>query len=337
MQNFRRTVVVMLVGVALVTLGCEDKEVATLETEPIQAQPTTPNSPQMNQPTQPPSSSAPALACAWAEVLEYVPDPKIVTDPDFLRRISETSLPWRVKDKASSIEMLLVPPGKFVMGMSLGEDDRIMKYDEKPAHEVTITKPFYLGRTEVTQSQWMKVMEITIGVDVGLIASLMSNGFTKQEAQKHAEAFPARSVSWYDCHRFCAKVGMNIPTEAQWEYACRAGVRQPRYERLEQIAWFADNSFAKPHLVAQKKPNALGFYDMLGNVCERCEDWYDSDYYEACEDGVVDPSGPGTGKDRVLRGGAWDDSEFYVRCSARRYSTPDDGNINVGFRVARSP
>ena len=143
MSNSGRTVVAMLVGVALITLGCEDNELATLEPKPVQSQPTTPNSPQTSQPTVPPSSSASVLA--WAEVLEQNPDPRVVTDADFLKRITETKLPWQVKDKASGIVMLLVPPGKFVMGMSPGDSQA--SPNERPAHEVTITEPFYLGRT----------------------------------------------------------------------------------------------------------------------------------------------------------------------------------------------
>jgi formylglycine-generating enzyme required for sulfatase activity len=330
----------MLVGVALITLGCEDRELATPEPKPVQSQPTTPNSPQTSQLTAPPSSGAPVLA--WAEVLEQNPDPRVVTDADFLKRITETKLPWRVKDKASGIVMLLVPPGKFVMGMSPGDSEAAS--NERPSHEVTITKPFYLGRTEVTQEPWMKVMGEDPSKAASLVGGFIRQGLTKQEANEGAELWirdhPVTDISWDDCHEFCAKVGLSLPTEAQWEYACRAGVRKPTYGKLEQVAWYRLNGFSSDgtHPVAQKAPNALGFYDMLGNVCEWCEDKYDPDYYKSCDDGVVDPSGPESGKYRVLRGGSWDEYAGAVRSSYRDYyGAPGNALRGLGFRVARDP
>ena len=288
---------------------------------------------------------------AWAEVLEQNPDPKVVTDADFFKRITATKWPWRVKDKASGMEMLLVPPGKFVMGMSPGDTEA--QVYEKPAHEVTITKAFYLGRTEVTQVQWMKVM----GVNPShfqksnnsererVIAKYIEEGLTKQEAQEKAgtksnnlltASNPVEKVSWDDCQKFCAKTGMKLPTEAQWEYACRAGVRKPRYGELDQIAWYENNSNST-HPVAQKASNALGFYDMIGNVYEWCQDWYEGDYYKSCEDGVVDPTGPAQSASRLLRGGVWSVISYYCRASERSNITPDYINYDVGFRVARTP
>ena len=385
MSNSGRTVVAMLVGVALITLGCEDKELATPEPKPVQSQPTTPNSPQTSQPTAPPSSGAPALA--WAEVLEQNPDPRVVTDADFLKGITETKLPWRVKDKASGIVMLLVPPGKFVMGMSPGDSEA--ESDERPAHEVTITKPFYLGRTEVTQEQWVKVMgnnpsRNQMSGDLliqKLQVEFMNNGFTKDEARVRAMAvterrfeairkarttlyelagvtkrqaqvcvgsapvnrllsasYPVECVPWDDCQKFCAKTALQLPTEAQWEYACRSGVRQPQYGELDHIAWWEGNSGATPHEVAQKLPNALGFYDMLGNVNEWVNDYCSDEYYNSCEDGISDPVGFTIGEGRVLRGGAFYLSAAHVRSSERFCQDfPQQGGIFDGFRVARVP
>ena len=285
---------------------------------------------------------------AWAEVLEQNPDPTVVTDADFLKRITETKLPWRVTDKATGIEMLLVPPGKFVMGMSPGDGDD----DEEPAHEVTITKAFYLGRTEVTQKQWMKVMGVNPscfedGSREKWYAKYMKEGLTQQEAQERAvkeilngwaqENNPVENVSWDDCQKFCAKTGMKLPTEAQWEYACRAGVRRPRYGELDQIAWWDENSNSTTHPVAQKSPNALGFYDMIGNVWEWTNDWYEGDYYKSCEDGVVDPMGPAQNESgvRVLRGGGW--SSLANGCSASfRYLASGRQSNDIGFRFART-
>ena len=289
---------------------------------------------------------------SWAEVLEQIPDPKVVTDADFLKRITETKLPWRVKDKSSDIEMLLVPPGKFVMGMSPG--DKEASDNEKPAHEVTLTKAFYLGRTEVTQEQWMKVMgKNPSGFKEGspdvLIAKYINEGLTKQEAQERAveempngwaqEKNPVETISWDDCQKFCAKTRMKLPTEAQWEYACRAGVRKPRYGELGQIAWYYGNfPNSNTHPVAQKAPNALGFYDMIGNVWEWTNDWYEGDYYKSCADGVVDPTGPAQSElgARVLRGRGWSSLADGCRASDRSSLAPGTQNRSIGCRFART-
>ena len=311
-----------------------------------------------------PAPAATASPFAWAEVLEQNPDPKVVTDADFLKRITETKLPWRVKDKASGMEMLLVPPGKFVMGMSPGDTEAVelekyfaedlpkYKYSERPAHEVTITKAFYLGRTEVTQEQWKKVMgknpsQFQDGSREELIAKYIDEGLTKQESQERAvketpngwaqEKNPVENVSWGDCQKFCAKTGMILPTEAQWEYACRAGVRKPRYGELDQIAWYTANSDST-HPVAKKAPNALGFYDMIGNVYEWCQDRYEGDYYKSCADGVVDPTGPAQSElgARLLRGGGWILVASRCRASNRGIGAPGLQDVDIGCRFART-
>ena len=349
MINSGRNIVLILVGVAMMA--------ALVGASQGGADPEKPK----------PAPAATASPLAWAEVLEQNPDPKVVTDADFLKRITETKLPWRVKDKASGIEMLLVPPGKFVMGMSPGDTEAVemeklfaekfpqLKYSERPAHEVTITKAFYLGRTEVTQEQWMKVM----GVNPShfqksnnsererVIAKYIEEGLTKQEAQEKAGAEsnklltasnPVEKVSWDDCQKFCAKTGMKLPTEAQWEYACRAGVRKPRYGEIDQIAWWDENSNSTTNPVCQKAPNALGFYDMIGNVAEWTNDWYEGDYYKSCEGGVVDPTGPAQRElgARVLRGGGWYYRAPLCRASARDFSAPGNQGSNISCRFART-
>ena len=294
------------------------------------------------------STTTPKTEPAWADVLEQSPNPKVVTDADFLARITATGLPWRVKDKSSGIEMLLVPPGKFVMGMSPGDTQAVD--NEKPAHEVTLTKPFYLGRTEVTQTQWVKVSgnnpsNFHIGKDSdSMMKKLMNEGLTKSEAEAKAaqestdiDALPVESVSWNNCQQFCAKTNLRLPTEAEWEYSCRAGVRTPTYGALDDIAWFDPNSSGTTHIVGKKLPNALGFYDMLGNVCEWCSDIYGKWYYKSCEDGVVDPKGASEGSDRVLRGGHWSIGSSYCRSSYRSNYDPGGRSSRVGFRVARTP
>ena len=255
------------------------------------------------------------------------------------------------------------------MGMSPGDTEAVelkkvfaknypkYKYSELPAHEVTITKAFYLGRTEVTQGQWMKVMgenpsEFQKGSNAErdrVIAKYIEEGLTKQEAQEKAGAEsnklltasnPVEKVSWDDCQKFCAKTGMKLPTEAQWEYACRAGVRKPRYGELDQIAWWKKNSNSTTHPVAQKSPNALGFYDMIGNVHEWCQDWYEGDYYKSCADGVVDPTGPAQSElgARVLRGGGWLFDADCCRASLRVSNAPgvQGKRLGLGCRFART-
>ena len=245
------------------------------------------------------------------EVLEQNPDPKVVTDADFFKRIMETKLPWRVKDIATGIEMLLVPPGTFMMGASPG--DTQASDGEKPAHEVTITKAFYLGRTAVTQAQWLKVMDTN-------------------PSHFRGELLPVDSVSWDDCQQFCAKTGMKLPTEAQWEYACRAGTIGATYGDLDLIAWHQGTAGGTTHAVAGKRPNALGLYDTLGNVWVWCEDWYGS--YSSGS--VTNPTGPTTGLRRLLRGGDWLGYSNHCRASQRfRYSPVGIFNF-IGFRAVRT-
>ena len=263
-----------------------------------------------------PAPAATSSKLSWAEVLEQNPDPKVVTDADFLKRIKSTGLPWRVTHKSTGIEMLLVPPGTFMMGASPG--DTQASDDEKPAHEVTITKAFYLGRTEVTQAQWFKVMDTN-------------------PSKFRGESLPVDSVSWNDISVFLKKTsgGLQLPTEAEWEYACRAGTKGATYGDLDLIAWRQGTAGGTTHAVGKLQPNALGFCDMLGNVWEWCEDWYGP--YSSGS--VTNPTGPTTGSYpyRLLRGGVWYDGSYVCRASRRNYGTPGDVNVTIGFRVVRTP
>ncbi len=286
-----------------------------------------------------------SVALAWAEVIEQNPDPKVVTNADFLQRITESKLPWRVRDKVTGIEMLLVPPGKFLMGISAGDTEA--RYNEKPSHEVTLTQPFYLGRTEVTQLQWTKVMKVNPSkfnqaIDhAAIIKKLMSEGVSQKDAEAKAalvpttnEMFPAEELSWNLCQEFCAKTGLSLPTESQWEYACRAGSTSARYGSVDDISWNSRNSVGHTNTTALKAPNALGFYDMLGNVWEWTQDWHST--YSAGNQ--VDPTGVKEGTQRVLRGGGFMIGPVGCRASYRGYANPDGSDIGRGgFRVARAP
>ena len=147
------------------------------------------------------------------------------------------------------------------------------------------------------------------------------------------ESLPVDSVSWVDCQQFCAKTGMKLPTEAQWEYACRAGTKGATYGDLDLIAWHGDNAGEETHAVGQLQPNALGFFDMLGNVWEWCEDRYGS--YSSGS--VTNPTGTTTGTYRLLRGGGWGSNSCYFRASGRGLFTPGYVNYLFGFRAVRTP
>ena len=262
-----------------------------------------------------PIAITPITTLEWADVLEQNPNPKVVTNADLLARIKATGLPWRVKDKSAGIEMLLVPPGKFIMGAS--PDDTEATDEEKPAHEVTLTKPFYLGRTEITQAQWYKVT----GEEAGHF--------------KLSSEHPVESVTFENVNNFLKKAGngLGLPTEAQWEYCCRAGTKGAAYGDLDSIAWYSNNSKNTTHAVAQALANALGFYDMIGNVSEWCSDNY-APYTEASQ---TDPSGPANGTDRVLCGGHWFNYSSGCRASSRSGRDSNYHSYGIGFRVARNP
>ena len=222
------------------------------------------------------------------------------------------------------MEFVLIHPGKFMMGSEKGWPDA------KPVHEVTITKPFYMGVYEVTQAQWKAVMGHNPSYFKG-------------------DDLPVEQVSWQDCQRFLAKLkeklgeGMTcrLPTEAQWEYACRAGSKTEYCfgddaAKLGDYAWHAWNSKEKTHPVDRKKPNAWGLYDMHGNVWEWCQDWYDEGYYARSP--AKDPKGPASAEYRVLRGGSWHYTPDYARsaCRYRNYPTLSYSDSYLGCRVAVS-
>jgi formylglycine-generating enzyme required for sulfatase activity len=218
------------------------------------------------------------------------------------------------------MEFVLIRPGSFMMGSDAGSDS------EKPAHKVNITKPFYLAKYEVTQAQWRAVM----GED---------------QSYYKGDANPVDSVSWNDCQTFLSKlsekaggVPFRLPTEAEWEYACRAG-STAKYSfgdsdsDLVNYAWYTANSGNTSHPVGEKKPNAWGLYDMHGNVWEWCQDWYAN--YPAGD--VSDPQGPSSGHARVLRGGGWGVIEVGCRSAYRLSYDPAGSDYGrLGLRAARS-
>ena len=227
--------------------------------------------------------------------------------------------PVELPESASAIgmEFKLIPAGKFTMG----ENDE--------AHEVTLTEPFMMGVHEVTQAQYEQVMK---------------NNPSKFKGADH----PVEMVTWHDAVEFCRKLSelpaekaagnvYRLPTEAQWEYACRAGTTTKfsfgdDESELGQYAWYDENSENTNHAVGGKLPNAWGLYDMHGNVWEWCQDWY-GDYPSGS---VTDPSGATSSSGRVNRGGGWFNTADNCRSADRYRNSPSYRNYNLGFRVVRS-
>jgi formylglycine-generating enzyme required for sulfatase activity/Leucine-rich repeat (LRR) protein len=234
---------------------------------------------------------------------------------------------------ANSIGMVLVPipAGEFLMGSP--ESDNASS-DEKPQHQVTLTKPFLLGVHEVTQGQWQAVMGTT--------------PWKGKQYVKEGDDYPATYVNWDDAVEFCRQLSekegleFRLPTEAEWEYACRAGTTTAYSfgadaSQLGEYAWCSENTGDAgqryAHAVGQKKPNPWGLYDMHGNLWEWCSDWYE-DYPSGS---VTDPVGPSSGSLRLGRGGGWNGVAGSCRSAVRSKYAPSSRNKHSGFRVALSP
>jgi formylglycine-generating enzyme required for sulfatase activity len=261
---------------------------------------------------------------AWATLVEAQPDPAVVTDVTLRAAMSASGLAWRVRDTATQMEMLLVPPGTFIMGCT-ASNQYGCNSDENPTHSVTLTQAFYLGRYEVTQGQWVAKM----GSNPSYFAG-----------QSDSASRPVERVSWNTIQGYLSATGMRLPSEAEWEYACRAGTTTAFNNgssddtTVGTIAWYSSNSGNQTHAVGGKAANALGLYDMSGNVWEWVSDWLDGTYYSVSPS--TNPLGPVSGTYRVLRGGAWDDPGV-VRSSDRGGGTPGFTGNFLGIRVARAP
>jgi len=221
----------------------------------------------------------------------------------------------RTRTNQTGIEFVLIPAGSFMMGSTNGYPD------EKPVHQVTISQPFYIGRYEVTQAQWQSVM-----------------GNSPSYFKDCGGNCPVEEVSWDDAQNFINKLNESndgfryrLPSEAEWEYACRAGTTGDYAGDLDSMAWYSANSGSKTHPVGGKQPNGFGLYDMHGNVWEWCRDWYDANYYASSP--ATDPQGPGSGQSRVLRGGSSGNVALGTRSAYRLNLTPASRSDGLGFRV----
>ncbi len=218
------------------------------------------------------------------------------------------------------MEFVLIPAGSFAMGSPDSEKGR--KSCEGPVRQVQITRPFYLGKYEVTQDQYAAI-----------------TGKNPNQIAAPGRDYPQNSVTWGQAAAFCAKVGGRLPTEAEWEYACRAG-SSGRFcfgdsdENLKEYAWYSNTAIYHP--VGLKKPNSFVLYDMHGNAWEWCQDYWAKNYQDA---GTIDPKGPSPVKNpgvpaeaRVVRGGEVGKDAADCRCASRWWGAPFQRNI--GFRVA---
>ena len=257
--------------------------------------------------------------------------------------IAERTGPPQEITNSIGMKLKLIPAGSFQMGSPESEENRD---GDEEQHQVRLSQPFYLGVYEVTQAEYEQFM----GKNLSYFSS---NGRGNDQVQgKKTRRFPVEQVSWNDAVEFCKKLSAKegrtyrLPTEAEWEYACRAGTTTLFHfgSTLNGGKANVDGNF--PYGTEEKGPylkrtttvgsyslNAFGLYDMHGNVWEWCQDWYGKDYYDKSP--TTDPTGPSSGSSRVLRGGSWGNHPSLARSANRARRTPFFRNINYGFRVVR--
>jgi formylglycine-generating enzyme required for sulfatase activity len=280
-----------------------------------------------------------------------------------------------VKTNSIGMPLVLIPPGEFDMGstreeiagaLELGRKMNLPRGymervpSESPRHRVKITKPFYLGRYTVTQREYEKVMGVNPSaftaqqIHASAFQPPMPEGAVKQRrayaakvAGKDTSRHPVEIVNWHDANEFCGRLSAmpaeraarrvyRLPTEAEWEYACRAGTTTALYcgddeAGLADAAWSGQNADGTTHPVGEKHPNAWGLFDMCGNVSQWCADWFGTDYYTHSPPG--DPTGPAGGAGRLHRGGAWNFPAPYCRSACRPSDGPTSRTPDIGFRV----
>lgn len=264
----------------------------------------------------------PVGGLVWCDVLESEPDPLIVTRNTLRERIREARLPWRVRDKASGIELLLVPGGDDNRGNSSTSESGPGRSGIPSTPLFHSRRPFYLGRHEVTYREWIRVLGT--------------------RDSKEDNRLPTTRVSFNEILDWCTRArGLRLPTEEEWEYACReAGEAiDERYGELDAIAWCATNARFPGHPVGTKLPNALGLSDMIGNVWEFVRDGYRArtGSERSANNALARPSGVTNEDYRMVCGGSWADPPDRCIAASRSGQRPDSTSPIVGFRVARDP
>jgi formylglycine-generating enzyme required for sulfatase activity len=231
------------------------------------------------------------------------------------------------------MRFVYIPAGRFIMG---SPPDEIGRNEFEIQHEVVLSRGFYLQATEVTQAQWQSVMQIN-------------------PSEYKGDDLPIHNVSWIDGKKFIKRLNQlegdtkyRLPSEAEWEYACRAGSKKAFSTGaltvsgsaldpfLYRVCWYKANADKSPHKVGTKSPNAWGLYDMHGNVWEWCQDWWERWYGKFSGDAITDPAGPTKGRFKIYRGGGWFAGATYQRCASRMRAKPGSKSPGIGFRVARS-
>lgn len=229
-----------------------------------------------------------------------------------------------------TIDFVFIPQGKFHMGSP--RDVAKSENDERPLHQVNITKGFYMSKYEITQKQYLAIMKYHKGL------------------QFVGDQLPVDNIEWHEASTFIeklsqqTKLNFRLPTEAEWEYACRAGTETPFYTgktigpdqanydcKSTYMGGPQGSPYGETRPVGSYPPNAFGLYDMSGNVCEWCSDWYDDDYYKFSPEDA--PQGPHKGRTKVVRGGAWSQNPDKLRSADRRGRNPKSDRENIGFRI----
>lgn len=260
------------------------------------------------------------LCLLWLASASYAQDAPCSAEDEKLRTQAQgdKQAAQTFRDCIGCPEMVVIPAGSFDMGSNDGEDE------EKPVHRVTLSRAFAMGKTEVTQGQWRAIM-----------------GNNPSNYSVCGDECPVEQVSWVNAQDFIRRLNQKtgkqyrLPSEAEWEYACRAGRKQEYCgsDSVGSVAWHESNSGNAIHPVAGKQANAFGLYDMSGNVWEWVEDGYHDNYNVAPADGSA---WQGDGAKRVLRGGSWDDAPQIARAANRYWLDPAEGLEGLGFRLVRT-
>lgn len=255
-----------------------------------------------------------------------VEDSHVVEDPYVMAKPGNSKTSETFTSSSTGVEFVLILPGEFYMGSPSEEQGR--SDSESPAHKVTIKNAFYMGKFQVTQKQWKNIMG-------------------NSPSHFKGDTLPVEMVSWNDVQEFVEKLNAaentdkyRSPSEAEWEYACRAGI-QTRYSfgddesKLNEYAWYVKNSGRKTHPIGRKQPNSWGLYDMHGNVWEWVQDKWHENYKDSPSDGSAWEDGGGSL--RVSRGGSWYCNAESCRSAGRFGREPDSHFANLGFRLLRDP